>query len=60
MHYPVAAHRQPAIAERLGELSLPRTEELAERVLTLPLSYEHEREEIERVADEVRAFFGNR
>lgn len=60
LHYPIAAHRQPAIAERLGELRLPRTEELADRVLTLPLSYEHEREEIERVATEVRAFFGNR
>ena len=58
LHYPIAAHRQPAIAARLGGRSLPLTEELAQRVLTLPLSYEHERDEIERAAGEVRAFFG--
>ena len=60
VHYPIAAHLQPAIAERLGPLDLPRTEELARQVLTLPLSYEHEPEEIEQVASEVRAFFGAR
>lgn len=60
LHYPIAAHLQPAIAERLGHLRLPRTEALAHRVLTLPLSYEHEREDIERAATEVRAFFGDR
>jgi dTDP-3-amino-3,4,6-trideoxy-alpha-D-glucose transaminase len=58
LHYPIAAHLQPALAERLGTLRLPRTEELAQSVLTLPLSYEHEREEIERAASAVRAFFG--
>ena len=37
VHYPVPIHLQPAYRDRLESLSLTRTEELAGRVLFLPI-----------------------
>lgn len=57
LHYPVAAHRQPAHAARFAGQSFPVAERFAAEVLTLPLSHEHDEAEIARVIDGVREFF---
>jgi dTDP-3-amino-3,4,6-trideoxy-alpha-D-glucose transaminase len=57
LHYPIAAHHQPAHAARFAGKSFPMAERLAAEVLTLPLSHEHEDAEIDQVVDEVRRFY---
>ena len=57
LHYPIAVHRQQAHAARFVGQSFPAAERLADEVLTLPLSHEHEDDEIDRVIDAVRGFF---
>jgi dTDP-4-amino-4,6-dideoxygalactose transaminase len=56
IHYPVPTHRQPPV-EHLAPPPLPRTEQLVEEILTLPMSADHADEEIDRVVAAVRAFF---
>jgi dTDP-4-amino-4,6-dideoxygalactose transaminase len=56
-HYPVPAHRQPAVA-RVNAPALPRTERLVQEILTLPMSAGHTDAEIDTVVAAVRAFFG--
>ena len=57
VHYPVPAHRQPAV-ERFVQGALPVTERLVNEILTLPLSAGHTEDEIDGVIDAVRSFFG--
>ncbi len=57
VHYPVAAHRQPAVAA-LGAGPLPRAERAAREVLSLPISAQHTVAEIDAVIAAVREFFG--
>jgi dTDP-4-amino-4,6-dideoxygalactose transaminase len=57
VHYPVPAHRQPAV-ERYTPPALPETERLVEEILTLPISAGHTTAEIDAVAGAVREFFG--
>jgi dTDP-4-amino-4,6-dideoxygalactose transaminase len=57
LHYPIAAHRQPAHAARFFRQRFPVAERLADEVLTLPLSHEHDDAEIDRVVACVRRFF---
>jgi dTDP-4-amino-4,6-dideoxygalactose transaminase len=56
VHYPTPAHLQPAFSE-LGFApgSLPVTEDLAGRILSLPLSPDLTREEVALVAETVRS-----
>jgi len=56
VHYPVPAHRQPALAH-LDPSALPRTERLVGEILTLPMSANHTDAEIDAVIAGVRAFF---
>lgn len=59
IHYPIPAHLQPAYADlgcRPG--ALPQTEQLAGRILSLPLYPELTRAEVEQVAAAVRTFTG--
>jgi dTDP-4-amino-4,6-dideoxygalactose transaminase len=56
IHYPIPAHRQPALAAQPA-VELPRTERLVREILTLPLSAQHTVEEIDAVVGAVRAFF---
>ncbi|MBI2160605.1 MAG: DegT/DnrJ/EryC1/StrS family aminotransferase [Candidatus Rokubacteria bacterium] len=58
IHYPVPAHRQPAVA-RLAAPALPRTERLVEEILSLPISASHTEAEIDIVVTAVRDFFGS-
>lgn len=57
MHYPIAAHRQPALASMFQGSSFPVAERLADTVVSLPLSHEHEPAEIDRVIEQVRDFY---
>ena len=59
IHYPIPLHRQPAL-KSLGYLdgAFPNTERLAAHSLSLPMYPELPDEQIDRVADTVRQFFG--
>jgi dTDP-4-amino-4,6-dideoxygalactose transaminase len=58
VHYPVPVHLQPAYADRLpGSRSLPVTEEVCPKILSLPLFPELTDEEVERVAKAIASFF---
>ena len=57
IHYPVPAHRQPAI-EPLTPPPLPVTERVVDEILTLPMSAGHTDAEIDEVGRRVREFFG--
>jgi dTDP-3-amino-3,4,6-trideoxy-alpha-D-glucose transaminase len=57
LHYPVAAPRQPALADRFRDQDFPIAEQLAQTVLSLPLSHEHTDDEIDAVIAAVREFF---
>ncbi|TMA37998.1 MAG: DegT/DnrJ/EryC1/StrS family aminotransferase [Deltaproteobacteria bacterium] len=58
IHYPVPIHRQPAWRRTFGDgLVLPRAEQAAREILSLPVHAELTDEEVERVADGVRSFF---
>ena len=59
IHYPVANHRQPALKQLpyLFDLCLPGCERVAHEVLSLPVSPEHERDEIDRVCDVIIEYF---
>ncbi len=54
VHYPIPLHRQPAYSYlKQSQGSFPVTEELAERILSLPLYPELTSEQIETVAAEI-------
>ncbi len=58
VHYPVPVHLQPAYVHRLpGSDSLPVTEEVVGRIVSLPMFPELTDEEVARVAKAIEAFF---
>jgi dTDP-3-amino-3,4,6-trideoxy-alpha-D-glucose transaminase len=57
LHYPIAAARQPAFAERFAGEAFPIADRLADTVLTLPLSHEHEDAEVDQVIARTREIF---
>jgi dTDP-4-amino-4,6-dideoxygalactose transaminase len=58
IHYPVPIHRQPAWLEAFGETrSLPRAEQAAREILSLPIHADLTDAEVERVAAAVLQFF---
>jgi dTDP-4-amino-4,6-dideoxygalactose transaminase len=58
VHYPVPIHRQPAWLETYGEAPpLPRAEQAAREILSLPVHADLTDEEVERVADAVVGYF---
>ena len=58
VHYPLACHAQPAYTER--KISLPHTEALTQRVLSLPLFPEITDAEIAYVCEAVHEFYAIR
>jgi len=57
VHYPVPVHRQPAYQGRIAQSgSLARAEEIAGRVLSLPMYPELECGQVAAVADAIRAW----
>ena len=58
IHYPVPVHLQPAYVHRLpGSDSLPVTEEVVRRIVSLPMFPELTDKEVDRVAKAIEAFF---
>jgi dTDP-4-amino-4,6-dideoxygalactose transaminase len=58
IHYPVPIHRQPAWLRAYGETpALPRAEQAAREMLSLPVHADLTDVEVERVADGVADFF---
>jgi dTDP-4-amino-4,6-dideoxygalactose transaminase len=58
IHYPMPIHLQRAYADLgYGEGDFPRAERLANRMLSLPMFPELRRDQIERVAEEIKKFF---
>ncbi|MBX0294064.1 DegT/DnrJ/EryC1/StrS family aminotransferase [Haloarcula nitratireducens] len=58
VHYDPPVHRTPAMREALDEIpSLPVTEELSERIVSLPMHPRITGEEIDRVAAEIRGYY---
>lgn len=61
IHYPVANHRQPAVAQRFPNLPpLPRTDAAVNAILSLPIHGEMTLEAADRVCDAIAAFYGRR
>jgi dTDP-4-amino-4,6-dideoxygalactose transaminase len=59
VHYPVPIHRQPAWLRAYGETpALPRVEQAAREILSLPVHADLTDAEVECVADRVVSFFG--
>jgi dTDP-4-amino-4,6-dideoxygalactose transaminase len=59
LHYPVPLHLQKAYAGlKLGKGSFPVTEQTAETLLSLPMFAELRAEQVTRVADAIREFYG--
>jgi dTDP-4-amino-4,6-dideoxygalactose transaminase len=59
IHYPVPIHRQPAWTSAYGDTPpLPRAEQAAREMLSLPVHPDLTDAEVERVADAVAGFFG--
>jgi dTDP-4-amino-4,6-dideoxygalactose transaminase len=57
LHYPIAAHRQPALAPFFQGLGFAEAERIAAQCLTLPLSHEHTEADVATVASAVREFY---
>jgi dTDP-4-amino-4,6-dideoxygalactose transaminase len=58
IHYPQPIHRQDAWRDTFGESRpLPRAEQVAREILSLPVHADLTDAEVERVADAVRGFF---
>lgn len=51
IHYPIPLHKQPALASRYHEISLPVTEELCSQIISLPLHPFLEESEVAKVLD---------
>ncbi|MFN8524205.1 MAG: DegT/DnrJ/EryC1/StrS family aminotransferase [Chloroflexota bacterium] len=61
IHYPIPGHKQPAAHQWTGgTLSLPVTEHVVDRVLSLPLYAEMTHDQIEYVAEHVHEFMRGR
>jgi dTDP-4-amino-4,6-dideoxygalactose transaminase len=57
IHYPHPIHRQPAWLEAFGETpALPRAEQVAHEILSLPVHADLTDAEVERVAEAVTRF----
>jgi len=59
IHYPVPAHKQPAV-ESFHSPALPRTERIVSEILTLPISAGHTHAEVDEVVTAVQEFFRSR
>jgi dTDP-4-amino-4,6-dideoxygalactose transaminase len=57
VHYPVPNHQQPAITDLFGpQLTLPRTEEVVKRILSLPMFPALSHNQVKTVCDAIATF----
>lgn len=60
IHYPIPNHQQPAVRNALGpQPKLERTEEAVQKILSLPIYPELEKEKVDFVCATIREFFGS-
>ena len=58
IHYPIPNHRQPAVQKALGpQPKLERTDEVVDKILSLPIYPELEKEKVDVVCATVKEFF---
>lgn len=57
IHYPTPAHEHEAVVNRCGETTLPETEALADRILSLPMHPRIADSEIEYVCDAIEDYY---
>ncbi len=61
IHYPVPCHQMPAVRKRLGpQPKLERAEVATQRILSLPMFPELEKEQVDFVCHTVREFFNRK
>ncbi len=61
IHYPIPCHLQPAVKNTLGrQPKLKRTEETANKILSLPIYPELEKEKVDFVCAAIKEFFNKR
>lgn len=59
IHYPVPNHQQPAVTSLFGtQPTLPNTEKAVKEILSLPIHGELPIEDVDRVCDTIKAFYG--
>ncbi len=56
VHYPVAPHFQPALKDMFPHAAYPISEKIHAQTLSLPISYTHTQEDIERVVEAINKF----
>ena len=56
IHYPIPPHRQIAMRPILGQLSFPISEEIHQTALSLPISFGHTKDDVERVIETMNNF----
>ncbi|GAB7011608.1 DegT/DnrJ/EryC1/StrS family aminotransferase [Halorubrum trueperi] len=57
IHYDTALHEHPAIAERVGDVDLPRSERLVDRIVSLPMHPAISESDVEYVARTIAEFY---
>lgn len=57
IHYDMALHQHPAIAERIGDVELPRSERLVDRIVSLPMHPGISEADVEYVARTIAEFY---
>ena len=58
IHYPIPPHKQEALKNtNLGNLSLPISEEIHNKCLSLPISSQHTTKEIDYVSEIIKTYF---
>lgn len=57
IHYDTALHQHPAIAERVGDVELPRSERLVDRIVSLPMHPGISEADVEYVARTIAEFY---
>jgi len=61
VHYPIPNHQQPAVLNTLGQQpKLKKTEEVVDKILSLPMYPELNREQVEFVCASIKEFFGKK
>ena len=59
IHYPVPVHLQPAYVDRIKTLDMSVTENIANKIVSLPLYPELSEEKVETVIDCIKSFISN-
>ncbi|MFD1515732.1 DegT/DnrJ/EryC1/StrS family aminotransferase [Halomarina rubra] len=56
IHYETPVHHHPAVAEEVGDVHLPRTEALVDRIISLPMHPRITPEEVEMVCETIESY----